>query len=124
MIVYKLVSKDRNGDFVSYSYNWPNPEYVKYFVRKTTRPKVGYLFAFRTLKAAKSLDSNAVILKCQAKTVRKPKWINILVMDFLTHGENKLRYFWEEQVNPESGFGIPKGTVFCSHITPMKEIKK
>lgn len=112
------------GEMLSYA-EYPYSEYcLKYEIGVETKPHIGKLFAFRTLKDALALKSTADVVLSGTITgeVEFPP-------DRLPGMTSQYRYFWNHRAichraicyYPRSmELPTPKGTVFVESFTPQK----
>jgi len=136
MKVYK-VCRVEEGNWVSYQVHDIPRLVVKYALNKTTKPKVGLLFAFKTINDAKSWCSDdGVILECEGTVEKRllrgranfcaPN--DIAKRMFMPLMKTWWNWFLYGNGVPEKikpfyrGWSCPEGTFLCSEITPIKEL--
>ena len=96
---------------------------VSYDIDKTTKSKIGKLFAFDSLHLVRQFAMPfRIILECKAENVEK---LNYVGLSF--DSSEKIRMFWENKpYNHKKIIGRippPSGTVVCSSITPIRIIR-
>lgn len=148
MKVYKLLQR-RGKKLLSYNIapNTIEPDGIvalEYFKQKATVPKVGALFAFSNLKAAKAWMSPrassgaAEIWKCfgvrsslpvptHVFTSFYPVSVSPRALEAVVEEARKdllyrLEGFWEFYDASPEDMEVPKGTVVCSLIIPQERI--
>ena len=91
---------------------------VSYEIGRTTKPKIGKLFAFNSFTHAKSFKNpTQVILECKAKNVVFEDRIALNISD------SSVKKFWKLGRSWILTGRAPNGTVVCDSITPIKIIK-
>lgn len=112
-IVYKLTSPG----FTSYCMDGPCRR--KYEIGKKTLPKVGKLFAFRTLEDAKAFGGDYPIFVCKAKLATDQERAGNTIFG----SEEWLKIVWEKQNLVLVKEIYPPGTVLCDWIEPIELIQ-
>jgi len=140
MKVYKVCKIER-GNWVSYQVHDMPRLVATYSLGKTTKPKVGLLFAFNTIDSAKNWngvnDDDSVILECEGEVEKKllRGRQNFCAPNDAPIGsifKSYMTIWWDwflygngvpEKIKPfYRGGTCPKGTVLCSKITPIREL--
>ncbi len=138
MKVYKAVIQDDRGVYNSavMRQNWNYGWGLTYEIGKTTVPKQGKVYAFKTLRAAKKWISsgnrwnrrNVAILECETKGIshkviiedhRYPSlfhkmWMQYEAVTKSHKSKEKLKNIYNKHV--------PDGTVMCSSVTPLRVV--
>lgn len=133
MYVYKVIVAYANERGKMRSVATASKRYKLYYaLDKWTKAKTGYLFAFKTIKAAKSFIAglsvgseavgNVTIFKCEFKDkLRKtPKRIPAYEVD--------IEQFWkspyaQNEIAPYFTLYTPKDTVLYKELKPVKVVK-
>ena len=133
MKVYKVVNT-LDGRMISCTMGDSMGEWiVDYEIGKVSKPNVErtYLYAFKSKRDAISFmrengmdgESRYIILKCDGSTVKEKPYIATMGMIAILCGASLLSDFWEdlkETVQSGDCKEAPKGTVWCTSITPLE----
>ena len=92
-----------------------------YTIGKVTKPKFGYLYAFKSLFHAMDFSENYspyVIFKCEALTVRDEPSLRRISIPFKEWWELKLGGYKPDEVL------APEGTIWCKWIKPIEIVNE
>lgn len=129
MYVFKVVKKSNNK---FYSICAKSNLKLEYKLGKEIKAPIGKIFAYTNIEeAVKCLSfGNRTILLCKVNDIERYSEKPILCIHRKTFTEKELIYFWNMGrkkssifVSPFYGGDSPYGTVLCSMVIPIVEIK-